>query len=57
MFSNWRWENKSKGIVTFIGDKIQFENGSGASENYIYESDYDPASKKVLDIRATPGKL
>lgn len=55
--SRFRWKNKEKGIITYLGDKIQFQNGFGAWQNVIYECDYDPATKKVLDIRITKGLL
>ena len=56
-FGHFRWKDKTKGIVTFIGDKIQFQNGFGAWQNYIYECDYDPVTEKVLSVRGRPGKL
>lgn len=56
-FSHFRWKNKSKGIVTFIGDKIQFQNGFGAFQKSIYECDYSPIKDKVLDARARAGSL
>lgn len=56
-FSHFRWKNKEKGVVTFIGDKIQFQNGFGAWQNNVYECDYDPSSEQVLDVRAREGRL
>ena len=56
-FSRFRWKDQAKGVVTFIGDKIQFQNGFGAWQNYIYECDYDPSSEQVLDVRAREGRL
>ena len=56
-FSHFRWKNQSTGVVTFIGDKIQFQNGFGAFQNYIYECDFDPSSEQVLHVRARPGRL
>ena len=55
--SHFRWKNKAKGHLIFSGDKIQFQNGFGAWKNYIYECDYDPGKKQVLDVRAQPGRL
>lgn len=43
--------------ITFIGDKIQFQNGFGAWRNHIYERDLDPSKEQVLDVRARPGQL
>lgn len=56
-FSRFRWKDREKGHVTYIGDKIQFQNGFGAFQNYIYECDFDPVANKVLDVRARAGKL
>jgi hypothetical protein len=55
--SYYRWLNVKEGTVTYIGDAIQFQNGFGAWQNYIYEIDYDPSSKYALDIRVKPGRL
>ncbi|WP_423359080.1 hypothetical protein [Pseudomonas citronellolis] len=56
-FSRFRWTNQDKGFVTYVGDKIQLQNGFGAFQNYIYECDFDPATKAVLDVRASPGRI
>ncbi len=56
-FSRFRWLNKEKAILTFVGDKIEFQNGFGAYQAHIYECDFDPASKTILDVRAYPGRL
>lgn len=56
-FSHFRWKNQSKGYITFIGDKIQYQNGFGAWVNHVYECDFDPTSDSVLDVRASSGKI
>jgi hypothetical protein len=56
-FSRFRWLNKEQGSLTFVGDKVEFQNGFGAYMPHTYECDFDPASKKVLDVRAAPGRL
>ena len=56
-FSHYRWKNIDKGIVTYIGDKIKFQNGFGAWQNYVYECDFDPATETILDVRAQAGRL
>jgi RNA polymerase subunit RPABC4/transcription elongation factor Spt4 len=56
-FSRFRWKDKSKGSVTYVGDKIKFQNGFGAWQNYTYECDIEPQTKKVIDVRAAPGRL
>ncbi|RYY79927.1 MAG: hypothetical protein EOO69_04480 [Moraxellaceae bacterium] len=56
-FSAFRWLNQENGTLTYVGDKLEFQNGFGAYQNYIYECDYDPSTKTVLNVRAYPGHL
>jgi len=58
-FSKLRWANLKDGAltITYIGDKIQFQNGFGAWTNYIYFVDYDTINEKVVDIRLREGRL
>lgn len=50
-------EKKSQGIITYFGDRIQFQNGFGAWQYQTYQCDYDPLSDKILDVRIYPGRL
>ena len=56
-FSHYRLKAKDGGVVTFIGDKIKFQNGFGAWQNMIYECDLDTKTDNVLDVRASPGRI
>lgn len=56
-FSRFRWLNKDEGTLTFIGDKIEFQNGFGAYQKHIYECDYNPELQQVIEVRARPGQL
>jgi len=56
-FSRLKWKNKKKLIITYVGDKIQFQNGFGAYQNHIYEVDFDTLNEKLLGIRVYPGRL
>lgn len=56
-FSRFRWLNKEQGTLTYIGDKIEFQNGFGAFQKHIYECDFNPANNQILDVRARPGQL
>ncbi len=56
-FSHFRWANQEAGIVTYIGDKVRFQNGFGAWQNMTYECDYDPSTQGVVDARAQPGRI
>lgn len=55
--SRCRWKDKSRLIVTYLGDKIMFQNGFGAWQNMIYQIDYDPINEKVLNIKVSNGRL
>jgi hypothetical protein len=56
-FSHFRWKNRTQGIVSYIGDKIKFQNGFGAWIIHTYECDFDTTRKTVLDVRARPGRI
>jgi hypothetical protein len=55
--SHFRWHDIGLGSVTYIGDKIKFQNGYGAWQNMIYECDYNPENEQVIDVRAEPGRI
>ncbi|WP_186415377.1 hypothetical protein [Pannonibacter sp. P2PFMT1] len=56
-FSRYRWHNAKEQQVTFIGDKVKFQNGFGAWQNMIYSCDYDTKTKTVLGGRVEAGRL
>ncbi|MCY1210824.1 hypothetical protein D9M69_142590 [compost metagenome] len=56
-FPRFRWANKDHSAITYIGDKIQFQNGFGAMQNHLYQCDFDPLAKQVVGVRAAPGRL
>lgn len=56
-FSYYRWADSSHRTITFIGDKIKYQNGFGAWTHHTYECDVDPVLKSVVDVRAHPGRL
>ncbi|UQV43407.1 zinc ribbon domain-containing protein [Janthinobacterium lividum] len=56
-FSRFAWFDKPNGAITFVGDKIQFQNGFGAYQDSIYECDFQPDGHVVLGARAEPGRL
>lgn len=55
--SHFRWLDEKAGTLTYIGDKIQFQNGFGAWQTHIYECDYNPATESALSVSARPGRL
>ncbi|MFS0825517.1 hypothetical protein [Pseudomonas phoenicis] len=55
--SRLKWLDKDAGTITYIGDKIEFQNGFGAFQKHIYECDFDPEQNQVLSARARPGQL
>ncbi|MEQ1663206.1 MAG: zinc ribbon domain-containing protein [Thiobacillus sp.] len=50
-FSRFRWRNKAKGEITYIGDKAEFQNGFGAFTPVVYECVMAADSKTILDAR------
>jgi hypothetical protein len=56
-FSHFRWADREAGVLTFLGDRIRFQNGFGAWQNMAYECDWDPMSETVLAVRVRPGRL
>jgi hypothetical protein len=56
-FSHYRWADKDRGLITYIGDRIKYQNGFGAWIIHTYECDFDPGTKQPVTVRATPGQL
>jgi len=56
-FTRFRWANKSTGAITFIGDRVEFQNGFGAYTPMIYECDLTKDGKTILDVRVREGRL
>lgn len=56
-FSRYRWKNQQTGEVTYVGDKIKFQNGFGAWILHVYQCDLSADGKSVTDVRAVPGQL
>ena len=56
-FTHYRWKNQARGEVTYVGDRIKFQNGFGAWIFHTYECDLDGTGEKVLDVRARPGRI
>lgn len=56
-FSHFSWADKDAGVVTIIGDKVQFQNGFGAFVNMVYACDWDQPNGAALDLRIEEGRL
>lgn len=56
-FSRYRWNDRAAGELTYIGDKIQFQNGFGAWIIHTYECDLSGDGQTPLAVRAEPGQL
>ena len=60
-FDRYRWRDQSNGLVTYLGDKVKFQNVFGAMENYVYECDMvlnkNHPGVTVQQVRARPGRL
>lgn len=57
VLSAYKWADKDKGIVRYLGGSLQLQNGFGAWQSYIYSCDFDPSEQMVVDVRAEPGRL
>jgi hypothetical protein len=57
IFSHFRWEDEKLGIITYLGDKLMFQNGFGAFANVTYECSYDTVNKMVVGVDAHEGRL
>ncbi len=55
--TKYLWKDVNKGVISYLGDRIKFQNGFGAMENYMYQCDYDTINEKVLDVIAEPGRF
>ncbi len=44
-------------VVTYVGDKIEYQNRYGVWERQVYGCDLDIITREVVDVRVTPGRL
>jgi hypothetical protein len=57
-FNNKQTKKRNKpGVVTFVGDRVKFQNEFGAWQNMMYECDFHTRTKQVLAVRVAPGRL
>lgn len=56
-FGRYTWKDKKRGVVTYGGDAIKFQNGFGAWQHHIYVCTFDPIRERVVDVAATPGRF
>ncbi|MCK1640471.1 zinc ribbon domain-containing protein [Bradyrhizobium sp. 157] len=56
-FSRFGWKDKNNLVITYVGDKIKFQNGFGAWVLSRYECDYSIPTSTVMDVRASAGRL
>lgn len=63
VFSDYRWskfgpgDGSGIGVVTYVGDKVKFQNRFGAWSPMVYECDYNPETQDVIDVRLKPGRV
>ena len=50
-FSRYLWKDQAAGVVTYLGDKLELQNGFGAWQRYAYHCDFDTSRKTALDVR------
>jgi hypothetical protein len=56
-FGRFKWRDQAAGTITYVGDKVKYQNGFGAWTRYVYECDYNFRSENVNDVRAYPGQI
>jgi hypothetical protein len=56
-FSRYRAKKDDNSVITYLGDKIKFQNGFGAWVWHIYACDYDVKNEKVINVQAEPGRF
>ena len=56
-FTHFQWYDKKKKQVTYIGDKVKFQNGFGAWQHYAYQCAFDTEKREVIEVSAEPGRL
>jgi hypothetical protein len=56
-FSHFKWRDQKDLVVTYVGDKIKYQNGFSGWVLSRYECDYSIRAGIVLDVRASPGRL
>jgi hypothetical protein len=59
LLSKYEWKDKSKGTITYTGDKAIVQAPTGATVRVRYECDIDPdhETAPVLGVRLMPEKL
>lgn len=57
MFARLAWHDQAAGVITFMGDRVEFQNGFGAFTRFTYACDYDTALKTVVEVRTFEGRL
>ena len=50
-------DGKTRGLIDYIGDKIELQNGFGAWQNYIYICTFDINRRDLVDVELRPGRL
>jgi len=57
VFSQLAWGDERHSSITYIGDKVEFQNGFGAFTPMTYYCTYDPASKQITSLNVVEGRL
>ncbi len=48
---------KNEGVIRYVGDAVQFQNGFGAMTNMTYVCDYNTEQNKVISIDVQEGRI
>jgi len=56
-FTHFQWKDRMGGVITFLGDKLRFQNGFGAWQNMVYECDFNVNTEEPVAVRVSAGRL
>lgn len=53
-FPRFRWGNRERGTVIYVGDLISMQNGFGAWQRMRYACEFDPKLEAAIDVEVSP---
>lgn len=56
-FGNYRWKNRERAIISYLGNKIKFQNASGVWIPGAYECDFDTKANVVVNVRVNGSEI
>lgn len=56
-FSRSAWRDEAEGVIVYMGDRVQFQNGFGAYQNHAYTCVWDSKKQEVIEVAGKQGAL